>query len=248
MSQILTALTRPMHYHAALQMFRVYSNPVDGFRRYLLGMGDYPSEIGVKSPLGRINVRAYSHHDILTINEIFCREDYFASGSEDVFVDFGSNIGISAAYFLTRSSRGFAYLYEPVPTNVERLRNQLSFLDRFSIDEVAIAAQDGMVRFGVEATGRYGGIGVNTSEFIDVKCIDSNDVLRAVIAKHGKIDILKIDIEGLEGEVVTRIPPGLLPKIHTIYAEWACPANPIARTHIHRQYGSVAQFRRISSA
>ena len=248
MSQILRALKRREHYHAALQMFRIYRNPFDGFRRYLLGMGDYPSEIGLRSPIGPIKLRAYSHHDILTINEIFCREDYFASGTEDVFVDFGSNIGISAAYFLTRSSRGFAYLFEPVPTNVMRLRNQLAVLDRFSIDEVAIATQDGMARFGVEATGRYGGIGINTNEFIDVKCIDSNDALRTVIAKHGKIDILKIDIEGLEGEVVTRIPQCLLQNIHTIYAEWAWPANPIPNTHAYRQYGTVAQFRRISSA
>ena len=247
-SQILTALTHPEHYHAARQMLRVYTKPVDSLRRYLLGLGAYPSEIGLKTPIGEISLRAYSHHDILTINEIFCREDYFASGSEDIFVDFGSNIGISAAYFLTRSSRGFAYLYEPVPTNVARFRNQLSFPSRFSVDEVAIATQDGKVRFGVEVTGRYGGIGASTNDFIDVKCIDSNVALGSVIAKHGKIDILKIDIEGLEGEVVTRIPLGLLEKIHTIYAEWVFPANPIPGTHTYRQYGSIAQFRRISPA
>ena len=40
-------------------------------------------------------------------------------------VDFGSNIGISALYFLTRNPSVQVYLFEPVPSNIERLRENL---------------------------------------------------------------------------------------------------------------------------
>jgi hypothetical protein len=58
----------------------------------------------------------------------------------------------------------------------------------------AVAAQGGRIRFGVEPTGRYGGIGVETGSYITVDCLDINDVLDRVLAKYGSIDILKMDI------------------------------------------------------
>jgi FkbM family methyltransferase len=229
-------------------MLRTYRHPIDAYRRYLFGAGDYPAEISLKTPTGDICLLAYSHDDMLTVNEVFCREDYFAAGNEEVFVDFGSNIGISAAYFLTRSSRGFAYLYEPVPRNLERMRSNLAFLDgRFAVEGVAVGTATGIVGFGIEETGRYGSIGGQTGPRIEVQCLDSNDILQAIVARHGKIDVLKIDIEGLEGVVVSRILPVLRTKIGTIYAECRFAENPLTDTHAYRQYGSVAQFRRLLS-
>ena len=85
-------------------MLRVYDRPVDAFRRYLFGSGKYPSTIAVNTAWGPLDINAYSVHDVLTINEVFCRRDYQATASDEVVVDFGSNIGISAAYFLSQSS------------------------------------------------------------------------------------------------------------------------------------------------
>ena len=245
LSKVLRAFVGPQHYRAALEMLRIYHRPVDGYARYLFGYGAYPAQIHVKTPIGDIGLTIYSHHDMITVNEVFCRQDYVSTSKDQIFVDIGSNIGISAAYFLTRSRSGFAYLYEPVPSNVARLRRNLAFLEgRFAIEEVAVGIESGMVRFGIEEPGRYGGIGDWREEQIEVQCVDSNDVLRAIIAKHGRIDVLKVDIEDLESEVVARIPRPLWPKISTIYAECRFSDNPMAETRSYRQRGGIARLTR----
>src|SRR5437899_2554338 len=98
------------HCIAAKNMLTKYGNPGDALYRYLLGRGDYPAAIGVKTPIGPIQLACNSSHDMLTVNEIFCRLDYLATSEDQIVVDFGSNIGISAAYFLTRSRSSFVYL------------------------------------------------------------------------------------------------------------------------------------------
>jgi hypothetical protein len=115
LSKVLRAFVGPQHYRAALAMLQVYHRPGDAYARYLFGSGAYPAEINLKTPIGDVRLTVHSYHDMITVNEVFCRQDYASRSKDQVFVDFGSNIGISAAYFLTRSHKGFAYLYEPVP-------------------------------------------------------------------------------------------------------------------------------------
>jgi FkbM family methyltransferase len=243
LSKIIASPFKKPHRTAARNMLRVYSHPMASFGRYFFGTGEYPAKISVKTPDGVIALDVYSHHDMLTINEIFCRLDYFADASDKVVVDFGSNIGISAAYFLTRSPDAQVYLFEPVSFNIERLRRNLaSFEGRYTLSETAVGLSEGEVTFGWEDTGRYGGVGLDTGHNITVPCVDSNAVLEAALQKHGRIDILKIDIETLEKQVTTRIPLEMAQKIGKIYIEYAFESNPLERTHSMTQYGAVAQF------
>ncbi len=241
--KIAGALLQPRHYYAGLNMLRVYDHPVDAFGRYLFGSGKYPSTIVVNTASGRLHINAYSVHDVLTINEIFCRRDYKATASDEVVVDFGSNIGISAAYFLSQSSSSRLYLFEPLEFNIERLRNNLRpFEGRFELQAVAVGLSDGEVQFGWEDSGRYGGVGMQTGKYVTVTCIDSNKALASVLATHGHIDILKIDIETLERQVTERIPPYIAEKIDKIYVEYRFSSNPLKQTHSLTQYGPIAQF------
>ena len=235
------------HYLAAMNMFRVYERPLDLYARYLLNRGTYPTTVRVRTPLGPLDLELYSWHDVLTVNEIFCRLDYPAT-HQSIFVDFGSNIGISAAYFLTRNRDAFTYLYEPLPLNIERLeRNLRVFESRYALEPVAVGPSEGTVPFAWESTGRYGGIGRDHDQKIEVKCLDSNEVLTRIIEKHDRIDVLKIDIELLEPVVVQRIPFDLARRIGNIYAEWTFESNPLSRTHSYIQRGMVAQFFRRSA-
>ena len=69
---------------------------------------------------------------MFTVNEVFCRRDYPVPPGARSVVDIGSNIGLSALFFLTRDESCRCWLYEPVPANVERLRANLrAFADRF---------------------------------------------------------------------------------------------------------------------
>ena len=231
------------HYHAAFKMVRLYKQPAQMFRRYLTEAGTYPFTAQVKTPSGLLDLRLFTPHDVLTVNEIFCREDYFAGPDDKIVVDFGSNIGISAAYFLSRGPKIHTFLFEPLPANIERLQGNLSqFGDRYTLEQVAVGPSDGEVEFGWEETGRYGGVGQETGQTIVVKSRNSTTVLEEVVAQHGRVDILKVDIEGLEEAVIAGIPETLASHIGKIYVEWTFSTNPLAATHTLVHYGKIAQF------
>ena len=231
------------NYIAARNMLRVYEHPVEIFRRYLTGSGTYPAIIRVRTPLGWVSLQLYTAHDVLTVNEIFCRSDYYADTNDRVVVDFGSNIGISAAYFLSRNPDAFTYLFEPLPRNVARLQNNLRpFEDRYALQEVAVGAVAGEVEFGFEETGRYGGVNAELGNSLTVTCVNSQQILRDVVEKHGHIDILKIDIEGLEAAVIGNIPVDLARNINKLYVEWLFDENPLEETHTLQHWGGIAQF------
>jgi FkbM family methyltransferase len=240
---VLRALFKRRHYIAARNMLRVYRNPADAFGRYLLGRGEYPAPIVINTPTGSLTLTVYSYHDILTVNEIFCRLDYLAKAQHQVIVDFGSNVGISAAYFLTSCPNSFVYLYEPLRLNIDRLRANLHrFEGRYTLHEVAVGQTDGEVEFGWEDTGRYGGVGLKTGKYVSVTCRDSNKLLDEIMTRHGRIDILKVDIETLERQVTERIPVAIARNIGRIYVEHTFHSNPLEQTHMYQQYGTVAQF------
>ncbi len=243
LSTILGAFLQRRHYRALKNMISVYNRPLQVLWRYISARGKYPWNIKIKTPMGRVEACLYSHHDLLTVNEIFCRGDYSCSQYIDVVVDFGSNIGISALYFLTRNHHSYAYLFEPLPINGEKLaRNLKRFEKRYSFEPVAVGLSDGQIEFGFEETGRYGGIGSKTGSSMLVPCKEASKIIEGVIEKHGKIDVLKIDIETLEKDVLLSIHHKYLENINSIFIEHNFSGNPLPEIYDFEQYGSVARF------
>ncbi len=208
------------NYRALVNMVRRYPHPLDAAQRYFRARGDYPVQFDVRTPLGTVAPTLWSYHDMITLQEMFCREDYAVDGAPPMVVDIGSNIGLSALYFMTRDANVRCRLYEPVARNVERLAQNLAAFDgRFEVEQVAVADFDGEATFGVEDTGRYGGLGVSTGESTTVRCRHINSVLEDALAVADTIAVLKIDVEGHEGTLVGAIRPDLLARIELIYAE-----------------------------
>lgn len=213
-------VAEPANYAALANMARRYPRPIDAGRRYLLGRGDYPARVAVRTPSGVVRPTLWSYHDMITLTEMFCRQDYRVREEPAMVVDVGSNIGLSALYFLTRGARARCRCYEPVPRNVRRLRENLAgFEERFEVEEVAVADFDGEATFGVEDTGRYGGLGVRTARATTVRCRHIDGVLDDALAVADTIAVLKIDVEGHEGTLVGAIRPDLLARVELIYAE-----------------------------
>jgi len=159
--------------------------------------------------------------DAFTVHEIFAWEIYFIdSRNPKTIVDFGSNIGVSEVYFLSRHSENIVYGFEPVPKLYSTLQqNVQSFNDRAFNQNFAIADKNGIAVMGIESSGRYGGIGIKTDSQIQVNTVDVNSVLSDILDKHSLIDVLKIDIEGLEDIVLEHISDENLARISVIYLE-----------------------------
>jgi FkbM family methyltransferase len=221
-----SALT-PAHYVALARMVKLYPDFPAVAKRYFAGGGHYPWPCRIRTPTGEVAPTTYTHHDIFTVHEIFGREDYRAGPDLGVVVDIGSNIGISALYMLTRNRSSRCFLFEPVPRNAERLcANLTGYESRYELTEAAVAPTGGTVRFTVEETGRYGGIGVAGTEQIDVECLAVADVLGGVLEREATIDLLKIDTEGAERSTIAAIGSDLLARIRTICFETREPFNP----------------------
>ncbi len=219
---ILRAPFEARHVGALVNMVRVYPRPWRELWRYLSASGQYPYECTVRTPLGRRTLTLDSHHDLLTVNEVFCRLDYRSPRDIRTAVDIGSNIGVSALYFLTRNPDVRCWCFEPNPRNLARLRSNLAgFGDRYSLDGTAVADVAGRVKFGVEPTGRYGGIDVETGMSIEVDCLAINDVLERVLLDTATIDVVKIDTEGAEARTVRAIRADLMAHVRRVYLETA---------------------------
>lgn len=244
----LAALGDPRHYAALWNSFAVYgwSAPV-WMWRYVNKSGDYPATIRLNTPTGRIQARLHCMDDLLTVNEIFCRGDYRID-RPNVVVDLGSNIGISALYFLSRDPDCFCYLYEPLEENAAKLRENLApFEGRYQLETVAVALADGTVSFGYEPTGRYGGVNVPTGAYRTVPAREINAILAGVLARHGEIDLLKMDIESLERELLMAIRPDVRRRIRRLFVEMKGDRDLLADDFNFHQYGSVARFLRADS-
>jgi FkbM family methyltransferase len=215
------------NYAALARMLRACESPIDFARRYFTGGGSYPADMRLRTPMGVVAPTAYSTADVWTINEVFCRLDYRLPPRARVVVDIGSNIGISGLFFLTRSPAVRCYLFEPDPRNAERLEGNLrGYEDRYALGREAVAERTGTVSFGREPTGRYGGIDLALPEEIEVSCRHVNDVLADVLAREERIDMLKIDTEGMEDATVEAIDHDLFARVRVLCYETRAPANP----------------------
>lgn len=220
-----SAAFRPRNYRALAHSLTTYLRPVDALNRYVRGAGEYPWRARLRTPTGVVELLVPHPHDVRTVNEVFCRRDY-GSGAPEVVVDIGGNIGVSAAYWLTRSTTSRVHVWEPVEHNLATLRVNLApFGDRCVVHECAAAPQAGPATFLIDPIGRYSGLADYRSSASDtvavrVECESVEDVLRSVLAAEGRIDLLKVDTEGSEEAIVAAIPPDVRDRIGAIVHEY----------------------------
>jgi FkbM family methyltransferase len=242
---VLRNLFAPANYRALAAMPRVYPDLRDAAARYFRGRGSYPARVPVRTPMGVVRPKLWSHHDMFTVNEIFCRGDYAASAQDRRVVDVGSNIGISALYFLTRGPEVRCRLYEPDLRNAERLRENLDgFDDRCKLETVAVADFDGEADFGLSPTGRYGGLGVASATSTRVRCVHLDSVLEDALLEWGGIDLLKLDVEGMERRLLAAVSPKLLGQVRTVYVEGRRRELPLPRGFDVRERCETVRLRR----
>ena len=131
-----------------------------------------------------------------------------------------------------------------MPDNVSKLKANLErYESRYELKEVAVGLKNGVADFGYETTGRYGGLQSSCLKKTQVKVLMAEEVISKILAKEGHIDILKIDVEGLEVALIQSLSSENLKRIDRIYAETIYPDN--LPGFQKEQYGGIVRFSKV---
>jgi FkbM family methyltransferase len=178
----------------------------------------------VKTPTGIFTIDLRNHESLKTVFSIFVREDYKTSSDLQTFIDIGSNIGVSAVYFLSRNRKNRIVCVEPDPDNISVLmKNLTQFSGRyFCIPKACSAEKNGEIIFYLSNDGKYNSLlhGSNVQSEITVKAAPISEIFKE--ATHNfpsKKFTVKLDIEGTEKEVLAAIPKEYVSLIERIYVE-----------------------------
>ncbi len=199
------------NYKAFMRFKDVHTQPIKSVYQEIFSSGKYPRQIKFKSPTGIYEVKVYFPSDFSTFNLIFCRQDYYTPNNFKTVVDIGSNIWLSAIYWLTRNRYCKIYCYEPSTTNFKKLKDNLKIFDsRCFLNNLAVSNYDGVGYLNLEKNGIYSSLNVKNDSYDytgkeKCKIIDINKCLEKILIDNSEIDILKIDNEGEELKTVSSI-------------------------------------------
>jgi FkbM family methyltransferase len=177
--------------------------------------------------------------DVRVLNEMWLEDPYlrgFAQLPRDTtcVVDIGANRGYFASRIACAYPRARIFCYEPEPRNAAILRlnvtrNRLD--DRIEVMEVAVTpttdrtAQLALAplpgRHTMLATKRQ----LPDARLITVPAVAIGEALSAVLSEEPTIDLLKLDVEGLEPALLRAVPRDIFPSLDRIAAEVDDPSE-----------------------
>lgn len=196
--------------------------------------GKRPETISVASPTGSVTIALRNGESLKTVFSVFCREDYASPAAPPTgFLDLGANIGVAAVYFLSRNARNRVRCYEPDIANLPFLKRNLApFGDRAEIIEHAVGPEAGTAILFRSEDGKYSSLieaeGGDAQQPTEVEAF--RDVLSSTQALPTPVTV-KIDIEGLEPDLVRSVNWSDYPWISRIVTESLDCSALIARPH-----------------
>ena len=245
LSVFIDRLTDVHNYKAISGFMRIHPRPVRAIVDEVFSMGSYPRTAEVRTPIGQCKVRLYSPADLSTLNIIFCRQDYDTPEHLGTIVDIGSNIGLSALYWLTRNPTSIVYCYEPSPISYERLLSNLSpYGQRVVSHQAAVSDFTGTAQLGLEESGVYSSLDLRTANHVDCEVVHINDVLDRVLARHERVDVLKIDSEGHELRTIKAIRPEFWKRIMCLNTDCKGAAQFVPPGFHYSSVSSAERFTR----
>lgn len=231
------------NYKAIPRFLEVHHRPFRVMLEEILSLGGYPRTIAIKTPTGPVEVELFSAADLSTLNLIFCRQDYYVPENARVVVDVGSNIGLSALFWLTRDNRSFVYCYEPAPISYDRLTANLrNFKHRIEARREAVSNFSGLAQLGLEPSGVYSSLDLSSTQSVDCRVVHINDILGPVIERHGQVDVLKLDSEGHELRTLEAIAPDYWKHIRCINVDCRGASQFVPRDFRRDHVASAERF------
>jgi FkbM family methyltransferase len=220
------------NWRGLLRAWWVVTNPMKFF--FALARHRAPETLSVRTPIGRVTLALRNFESLKTLFGVFCRDDYATESRRAFFFfDIGANVGFAAAYFLSRNPRNRVNCFEPDETNLPWLkRNVAAFGNRVTIINQAVATTSGELVLYRAETGKHSSLYQNTIAMIPQKVASSGfgDVL-AKPAPDGLPTIVKLDVEGVEEELIKSVKFENYPKLQRLLCESTTCSQLISRAH-----------------
>lgn len=154
---------------------------------------------------------------IFQYKEIFVKEYYLfeTTNPTPVIYDCGANIGVSALFFKERFPNAKVFAFEPDPEIAELLINNLKHnsVSGVNVYSKAVWINNEGVEFGVQ--GSDSGSIYSQKDKIRVDTLR----LKEMLDKEGRVDFLKLDVEGAETEIIKDCG-GSLKKVENLFVEY----------------------------
>lgn len=162
----------------------------------------------------------------------------------DTTIDVGANVGVLAIEAAMRT-RARVIAIEPIPSNLERLRANVDINESAQIDIVACAAgqRAGILSIGITASqnamhnsGSYSAGATESVVQVPVELLDT--IVEHRIAETDRIRLLKIDVEGMEVDVILG-GSELFEKrrVDAVMFEWNAALSTTSAADVLRPYG-----------
>lgn len=201
------------------------------FTRRFIGPsgGAYPYEFQLRSAM---RIRLNDWADVTTAWAVFCRREYSIPKDAKLIVDLGANIGLFTLFAAIHAPRAKLVSVEPFPATFERLvqnveRNGLS--QRVQCIQAAVAATGGVRQMDADPTTPNHSRALRNSademQLIPVHAISLDDIISRAASMSSTIDLLKMDIEGVEHEILQAATPALLSHFRLVQLEYHGPAS-----------------------
>jgi len=142
--------------------------------------------------------------DIQGIREIFIDEIYRLPEGVEVtgLVDFGANIGLATVWLATTYNLTGVIAVEPLPENARLLRTNVRANNiACQVIEAAVGTTTGVTYFAETSESNLGHVADAGRQ---IPLIDVREIVNELSFSH---PLLKMDIEGMEGELLQAIDP-----------------------------------------
>jgi FkbM family methyltransferase len=158
----------------------------------------------LRRPGGVVSVWVDSVFDLNVIEQLYMHGEYDAPLIDArIIVDAGSNIGLAAIDFALRYAGARIVAIEPDPTAVAKLIRNVSAFPQITVAAVALGASPGSRTFWSGSDTWASGFTRTHAAQAQIRV--PTKTLDQVLADAGvsdDVDILKLDVEGAEGEVL----------------------------------------------
>ena len=161
--------------------------------------------------------------DLDCLKKVFLFKEYSMSFeiSPKVIVDAGANIGMATLYFAIQYPQASIIAIEPESSNFKILKQNCSGLSNVTVLEAALWPLEQPVGITNPHDEKYafsvGAITEEISSTARIPTINLPDLLKKT--PNGRIDLLKLDIEGAELELFSINPESWLNKVQVIAIE-----------------------------